>query len=111
MTLTRVCAASDLGAGDMAAFFLDGWEVLVVRDRDGGLHAIDGICPHEDTPLVHGDLDGVVLTCLNHFWSFDVTTGRGINPPTCRLAKYLVELREGDVYVDRDCEVPAPSAI
>jgi toluene monooxygenase system ferredoxin subunit len=100
MGLTKVCAAADLGAGDMAAFFLDGGEVLVVRDKQGVLHAMDGTCPHEDTPLVHGDFDGAVLTCLSHFWSFDVTTGRGINPPTCRLARYRVEERDGGIYVD-----------
>ncbi len=102
MALTRVCAAGDLAAGDMAAFFLDGWEVLVVRDKRGELHAVDGTCPHEDTPLVHGDFDGVVLTCLTHFWSFDVSSGRGINPPTCRLAKYHVEVQGGGIYVDRE---------
>jgi toluene monooxygenase system ferredoxin subunit len=107
MALTRVCAAADLGAGEMAAFFLEGWEVLVVRDKRGALHAMDGMCPHEDTPLVHGDFDGVVLTCLNHFWSFDVTTGNGINPPTCRLAQYHVEEQGDDIYVDRGVDARA----
>jgi toluene monooxygenase system ferredoxin subunit len=102
MALTKVCAAGDLSAGEMAAFFIDGWEVLVVRDRQGALHAMDGICPHEENPLVYGDFDGAVLTCLNHFWSFDVSTGRGINPPTCRLAKYFVDVRDEEIYIDRD---------
>jgi toluene monooxygenase system ferredoxin subunit len=102
MALEKVCAADHLGAGQMDAFFVDGWEVVVVRDRHGELHALDGMCPHEDTPLVDGDFDGAVLTCLNHFWSFDVSTGRGINPPTCKLAKYFVEVRDDDIYVDRD---------
>ena len=100
MALTKVCAAADLAPGDMAAFFVDDSEVLVVRDKRGALHALHGICPHEDTPLVHGDFDGAVLTCLSHFWSFDVTTGSGINPPTCRLAKYRVEIRDEHIYVD-----------
>jgi toluene monooxygenase system ferredoxin subunit len=111
MALTKVCAASDLAEGEMAAFFLEGWEVLVVRDRHGALYALDGICPHEDTPLVHGDFDGNVLTCLNHFWSFDVTSGRGINPPTCRLAQYWVEARDDQIYVDRDRGVASSEAI
>ena len=109
MALTKVCAETDLAEGEMAAFFLDGWEVLVVRDGQGALHAMDGMCPHEDTPLVHGDLDGTVLTCVNHFWSFDVTSGRGINPPTCRLEKYWVEAREGSIYVDRERDVAPPA--
>ena len=101
MALTRVCAAGDIGPNQMGAFFVEDWEVLLVRDGNGVLHAMDGICPHEEFPLVYGDLQGVVLTCANHMWSFDVTTGEGINPPTCRLAKYHVEIRGDDVYVDR----------
>lgn len=102
MAFTRVCAADALPTGGMAAFFVDDEEVLVVRDRDGNLHAIDGICPHEDTPLVHGDFDGAVLTCLTHGWSFDATTGIGINPPGCRLRRYGVRVEGADIYIDTE---------
>lgn len=106
MAFTRVCAADELGKGDMAAFFVDGWEVLVLRDSSGELRAMDGICPHEDFPLVHGELDGDMLVCANHLWCFDATTGKGINPPSCRLAQYSVKVEDGDVYVDTEA---APS--
>lgn len=111
MALTRVCAAGDVGPGEMAAFMVADWEVLVVRDAKGSLHAMDGICPHEDFPLVYGDLQDVVLTCANHMWSFDVTTGRGINPPSCRLAKYQVEVYEDGIYVDRQTDIGAPGSL
>jgi len=102
MALTRVCAIGDIGPNEMVAFFVEDWEVLLACDGNGALHAMDGICPHEDFPLVYGDLQGVVLTCANHMWSFDVTTGQGVNPPTCRLAKYHVEVQGDDVYIDRE---------
>lgn len=102
MAYQRVCAADEIGPEGMAAFFLDGWEVLVVRSLDGELRAMDGICPHEDFPLVHGMFDGTVLTCANHMWSFDTTTGMGVNPPGCRLTRYAVKVDGGDVYVDPD---------
>lgn len=102
MAFERVCAAADLGDGDMAAFFVEGVEVLVVRDRDGAVRAMDGICPHEDFPLVHGDFDGSVLTCANHLWCFDATTGRGINPPTCQLEQYAVKVDGEAILVDPD---------
>jgi toluene monooxygenase system ferredoxin subunit len=104
MGFERVCGTADLAAGDMAAFFVEGEEVLVVRDKAGDLHAMDGICPHEDFPLVHGDFDGTVLTCANHLWCFDATTGRGINPPSSRLAMFVVKVEGDDVYVDPDAE-------
>jgi toluene monooxygenase system ferredoxin subunit len=102
MALTRVCAANDLAPGAMEAFMVDGWEVLVVRDGSGALHAVDGTCPHEDFPLAYGMLDGIVLTCANHLWSFDVTTGLGVNPPGCKLTKYHIETNDDAIYVDRD---------
>jgi toluene monooxygenase system ferredoxin subunit len=102
MTYERVCGADEIGEEDMAAFFLGGWEVLVVRDSAGGLHAMEGTCPHEDFPLIHGIFDGTVLTCANHLWSFDATTGKGINPPSCRLSQYAVKVEGGDVFVDTD---------
>ncbi len=108
MSFTTVCAVGDLGEGDMAAFFLDGWEVLVLRDRSGTVHAFDGICPHEAFPLVDGDFDGAVLTCLNHLWSFDASTGRGINPPNCRLAEYAVRIDGHDIQVDPRAEPSSP---
>jgi toluene monooxygenase system ferredoxin subunit len=101
---TRVCAAGDIEAGRMDAFHVEGWEILVLRDQRGALHAFDGLCPHEDFPLVYGDFDGAVLTCSNHQWCFDVTTGRGINPPTCRLTEFAVKVEGDDVYVDRESE-------
>lgn len=102
MAYQRVCAADEISVEEMAAFFVDGWEVLVVRDGRGRLHAMDGTCPHEDFPLVHGLFDGTVLTCANHLWSFDATTGKGINPPSRKLAKYAVKVEDGDVFVDTE---------
>jgi len=85
MALTKVCGVGDLAPGQMAAFFVEGWEILVVRDDRGDLHALDGICPHEEYPLVYGLLDEDVLMCAGHSWCFDVTTGDGLTQPGCRL--------------------------
>lgn len=102
MAFSRVCAASEVAEGEMAAFFLNDWEVLVVRDSRGELHAMDGICPHEEFPLVFGNFDGMVVTCANHLWCFDATTGKGIRPPSCRLEQYAVKVEGEDIYVDTE---------
>ena len=104
MTLTKVGDLGELAATGMAAFFVDGWEVIVVRDTQGELHALDGICPHEETPLIYGELDDDILMCSRHAWCFDVTTGQGLNQPGCWLAKYHVEVQGSGIYVDRQQE-------
>lgn len=106
MAFARVCAEGDIATGEMEAFFVDDWEVLVVRDRTGTLRAMDGICPHEDFPLVHGTFDGAVVTCANHQWMFDATTGKGIRPPSCRLDQYALKVEGGEVFVDTEASLP-----
>ncbi len=105
MGFSRVCADGDLVTGDMAAFYVDEVEILVVRDTKGRLHALNGICPHEDYPLAYGDFDGTVITCANHYWTFDATTGKGINAPGCHLARYALSVENGEILVDPDAEV------
>jgi toluene monooxygenase system ferredoxin subunit len=97
---TKVCAESDVPVGAMTAFFVDDVEVLVLRGKDGVLRAMDGICPHEDFPLVEGNFDGTIVTCAGHKWMFDSKTGNGVNPPGCRIAHYGVKVEDGEVFVD-----------
>lgn len=107
MGFQRVCAESDLGVGAMRAFFIDGWEVLVLRDASGTIRAMDGICPHEQFPLALGAFDGAVITCANHMWCFDATTGRGISPPSCHLDQYALKVEDGEVFIDTEISLNA----
>ena len=68
---------------------------------DGGeVRAYQGICPHQDIPLVEGTFDAGLLVCRAHQWVFDAHTGEGINPGNCRLAEYPVRVDGDDVLVD-----------
>lgn len=106
MAFTRLCGVDDVPDNDMVSFVIDYEEVLVVRDATGRLHAFDGICPHEDFPLVEGLFDGATITCANHGWIFNATTGRGINPSNCRIAEYPIEVEGNDVLVNLDGTPP-----
>jgi len=96
----RVCSLDDLWEGDMESFEISGTQVLVIHTDGGEVFAVQGTCPHQEIPLVQGRLQNRTLTCRAHLWQFDVASGRGINPASCRLAVYPVELRGDDVYVD-----------
>jgi toluene monooxygenase system ferredoxin subunit len=95
-----VVASDELWDGEMAAFAVDGEDVLLIR-LDGEYHAYDGDCPHQSTPLVDGELQGTTLVCRAHEWSFDARTGNGINPAAARLRRHQVRVADGCVWVRR----------
>jgi toluene monooxygenase system ferredoxin subunit len=63
----------------MAAVQVGTTRVLLVA-VDGEVRAYDNRCPHRAWPLERGTLADGVLTCANHGWSFDVATGRCVDP-------------------------------
>jgi toluene monooxygenase system ferredoxin subunit len=54
--------------------------LVAVDGVDGEVRAYDNRCPHRAWPLERGTLADGVLTCANHGWSFDVATGRCVDP-------------------------------
>lgn len=82
----------DLWEGELEAVEVEGRSVLLINLGDGEVVAYKNRCPHQEWPLSDGDLDERKLTCANHLWEFDVTTGKGINPANCSLVGYQVKV-------------------
>jgi nitrite reductase/ring-hydroxylating ferredoxin subunit len=57
-----------------------GGRAYVLANVDGALYALDNNCPHNGGPLSRGELDGQLLTCPWHGWTWDVTSGRNCWP-------------------------------
>jgi nitrite reductase/ring-hydroxylating ferredoxin subunit len=102
-----VCAEGDLWDGEMEAFDVGGYEVLLVKIH-GKFHAYDGICPHQSMSLVEGELteDGVII-CKAHRWQFSAECGKGINPANACLQKFPVKVEGGRVLVGSEPESSA----
>jgi toluene monooxygenase system ferredoxin subunit len=98
MTFKTACTLDDLWEGDMAEVEVDGHRILLVWPEGGAVRAFQGNCPHQDIPLAEGKLSGQVLMCRAHQWTFDVTSGAGVNPGDCRLAEYPVMI-EGEAIL------------
>jgi len=100
MAFQRACDLDDVWEGEMTQITVDGNEVLLVHLEGGELRAFDARCPHQSWPLAEGELDGTVLVCGAHGWTFDVRSGAGVNPSDCALRQYAVEVRDAAVWVD-----------
>lgn len=96
----KVCKLDDLWEGEMESFEVNDQEVLLVLPEGGEIRAFQGICPHQNIPLVEGSFDGKVIVCRAHKWVFDGCSGQGINPGNCRLAEYPVKVEGTDVLVE-----------
>jgi 3-phenylpropionate/trans-cinnamate dioxygenase ferredoxin subunit len=98
---TLVCRVDDLAPGTAAQAEVDGVIVAMVRDGDGGIHALDDRCSHADVSLSEGEVDGCTLECWLHGSRFDVRTGESTGPPaTLPVPVYPVKIDGDHVYVN-----------
>jgi nitrite reductase (NADH) small subunit len=98
MAFVRVAKATDVTPGQIREIRLEGM-TIALANVGGQFHAISNTCLHRGGPLGQGSLQGNVVTCPWHGWSFDVTSGKVANQ-TAGVACYPVELRGEDVHVD-----------
>ena len=76
-----------------------GGRAIAVANVAGDFHAITNSCPHAESPLAEGSLEGAKLTCPGHGWMYDVTTGMCLTNPDVRLATYEIQVVEKAVCV------------
>lgn len=95
----KVCDLDDLWEGEMDVFEVGNNDVLIVHMPGGVIRAYDPVCPHQDHPLIEGELKDCILTCSAHLWQFDVVSGEGVNPTGVKLKSYPVKTEGDAVYV------------
>ena len=94
----RVCSVDELPPGQ-ARLVEDGSLQIAVFHASGAYYATDNLCPHRQSPLAEGYLDGYFVTCLAHGWQFDVRNGLCDTVPGQDLATYPVRVEAGDILV------------
>jgi nitrite reductase (NADH) small subunit len=90
----RVAATGEIPKGQGRSFELNGKKIAVFN-CNGVFYAIDDTCKHRGGPLGDGDLDGTVVTCPWHGWTYDVTTGESPDDPGCAVVRFEVRV-DGD---------------
>lgn len=66
---------------------------------EGTLYAIDNVCLHRGGPLGEGRLEGTILTCPWHAWTFDVRTGQCTFISNAKVDSFEVRVENGRVWV------------
>lgn len=103
---TRVCKAETIPEGGWRLVIADSHLIVLAWPEDGALTALQGVCPHSGMPLNEAEFDGRILTCPNHFWTWDVASGAPLEPKESALAVYPVRVEDGIVFIDTDGVAP-----
>ena len=95
----RVAAESELS--DDAGLAVKAGDTTIALFRvEGRCYAIANECPHRGGPLAEGDLEGHIVHCPWHGWTWDVRTGLNPRQPDGKVACFPVTIENGSVFVD-----------
>ena len=94
----KVMSVDELPQGEATEKFVAGRPVALYN-VGGQFYATNNMCVHRGGPLGQGRLDGTVIMCPWHAWTFDVTTGENTVNPDLKIGCYAVKVEDGQVLV------------
>lgn len=99
MKRIHICKASDIPTNGMKTYDTAiGVKVLIANAGDA-YYGYQGVCPHQDVCLDEGFFDGTTLTCHQHLWQWDITTGEAVGLAEAPLERYQIEQQDGELFV------------
>ena len=93
-----VAKIADIASGRGTCVVVNGRNIALFN-VEGSFYAIDGTCVHRGGPLGEGELQGKVVTCPWHRWTYDVTTGVSVLNPAAKVACYETKIEGEDILV------------
>ncbi len=96
----KVAKTGDLEEGQGSCVEVEG-KPIALFNVGGTIYATDHTCPHMGGPLADGTLDGSAVTCPWHGWTFDVSSGKVLRPPTgATITTYPVRIEGDDIEIE-----------
>lgn len=97
-------------------------DIVLYRDRQGQVQALEDRCPHRQVRLSHGQVVADRLECAYHGWQVDAAgacvhvpyLGDRQQLPSCRLQTYPVREQDGFIWLfpgDQDAAAIAPMGL
>ena len=93
-----IANTGDIPAGSGKIFDVKGNSVAV-WNLGGNFQAFQNVCPHRGGPVGEGELEGNIITCPWHGWSFDLVSGVNTMNPAAKLNKYEVKVENNQIQV------------
>lgn len=100
-SLIEVCALEDIPRLGSRVVIGQGRRVALFRTADDRVFALDDRCPHKGGPLSQGIVHGEYVTCPLHNWVIRLSDGEAQGADSGCVARHVVTLREGQVWLDR----------
>jgi 3-phenylpropionate/trans-cinnamate dioxygenase ferredoxin subunit len=111
MSGKRACAVDELPEVGALQVIIDGDAYAIVRDEDGGIHALEDRCTHAVVALSEGDVEDCAIECWLHGSRFDLRTGAPLELPAVTPVRvYAVTVEGGEVLVDLSRDIGAERA-
>jgi nitrite reductase/ring-hydroxylating ferredoxin subunit len=99
MKTVRVGSVSRLPPGEVMEAMVDG-QPYAICNFAGGIHALDGVCPHNGGPLGQGAMSEHYLHCPWHGWAFDCRTGAFDHNGRVAVPTYQVQISGDDILIE-----------
>jgi nitrite reductase (NADH) small subunit len=94
----KVAAVGDVPPGSGKCVEAGGKQIALFN-VGGTFHAMDNTCLHRGGPLGEGELEGVIVTCPWHGWSYQIRTGTMVQDPRVGVSKHDVRIAGDEVAV------------
>lgn len=102
MNKIHVCKSSDIPSNGMKTYDVLGGLKVLIANAGENYYAYQGICPHQEVCLGEGFYDGSLLTCHQHLWQWDITTGAAVGMAEAPLESYKLNVEDGEIFVMRE---------
>ena len=99
MAWKKIAEKNTISIGKGEEFDINGKKITVFNQ--GGYHALDALCVHQDSSIASGKIDGDIVECPSHFWHYNIKTGELQDYlKDVRLQTYSIEERSDGIYID-----------
>ena len=88
----------DLTEGGRLVVTSSGLSILLLK-RDGQVYAIGNHCPHLGCSMARGKVEGYLIICPCHDWTFDIRSGEFVMAKEISLPVYHARIDRQQIYL------------